>query len=141
MENFVIKTYNANSICELPKFYVLCKGLNSGKPLFEPCPNSFVIICTSEELKLQLYWLCYSLWKLKSFHPHLIGSFIPFIRIKEFRTILENYFTYSENKSPGKVLRITKQLNDISLLEEGLKRKLYLVQELRDSVLKEYLRR
>ena len=139
MENFIIKSYNVNHICEASKFYILCKGLNSGKPLSEPCPNCFIVICTSEEQKQQLYWICFCFWKLKRFQPHLIGSVIPFLRIKDFRNMLQNYLLSVSNKKSDKIKYLTKNLNDIKLLEERLIKKLTLIQEMKNSVLKEYL--
>lgn len=64
-------------------FFVLNKGLNSGKPLTEPCPNCFVIECNSAAEKEHLYWVFYSLWQGQKFREIQIGSVIPFIRKKE----------------------------------------------------------
>lgn len=71
------------------EFYVLNKGKNSGKPLHSPCPNCFVVHCRSEEEYETYYWLCYALWQGHTFRPHLIGSVIEFIRLPEFKKVLE----------------------------------------------------
>lgn len=44
MKTFVVKTYKAGTEFEKPHFYILNKGLNSGKPLIEPCPNCYVYL-------------------------------------------------------------------------------------------------
>ena len=50
------------------EFYALSKGLNSGKPLENPCPNCFVISCRNAE-EMDVYRsLLFGLWKLKAFH-------------------------------------------------------------------------
>ena len=55
MTKFTLKTYNPAAKTELPHFYILCKGKNSGKPLSEPCPNCFVLTAKSEEEKQFLF--------------------------------------------------------------------------------------
>src|SRR5690606_2848254 len=55
----------------------LNKGLNSGKPLNEPCANCFVIVFSSDEEKESHYWTAFSLWKSKFWHP--------FLRLPEFK--------------------------------------------------------
>jgi len=67
------------------EFYILSKGLNSGKPLLTPCPNSFVCICKSQEQKDFYFWLLFGLWKAKYFHQFLTGSVIPFIRLSDLK--------------------------------------------------------
>ena len=79
-------------------FFILNKGLNSGKPLYEPCPNCFVVIFSNNEDKESYYWLSYSLWKSKFWHQFLVGSVIPFLRIHEFKS----EFDRSEERCVGK---------------------------------------
>ena len=49
MITFQLKTYNEKKEETKPHFYILCKGLNSGKPLEKPCPNCFCCVCENEE--------------------------------------------------------------------------------------------
>ncbi|MFN0082813.1 MAG: DUF6943 family protein [Ferruginibacter sp.] len=79
------QTYSVKNQSTGFEFYILSKGLNSGKPLTTPCPNSFVCICKNEEQKDFYFWLLFGLWKAKHFHQFLTGSVIPFIRINEFK--------------------------------------------------------
>jgi hypothetical protein len=67
-------------------FYILCKGLNSGKPLeLHLAPNCFVIACKNSD-EMDFYkTLAFGLWKAKHFHQFLAGSVIPFIRIADFK--------------------------------------------------------
>ena len=71
------------------QFYVLSKGLNSGKPLEKPCPNCFVITVKNDEEKEFLFWLCWGLWQSKKFHHLHTGSVIPFVRLHEFKAFLK----------------------------------------------------
>ncbi len=88
MIDFNITTYNSDKEYKGFQFYILNKGLNSGKPLENPCPNCFVCTCQSEEEKNQLHWLMFGLWQGKIFDQHLVGSVIPFIHIRHIKSIL-----------------------------------------------------
>ncbi|MEI2693704.1 MAG: hypothetical protein V9E90_01410 [Saprospiraceae bacterium] len=91
-----ITCYNPNIPVPLFYFYILSKGLNSGKPLDQPCPNCFIAVCDSKKDRDRFYWLCYSLWQSRSIEHHLIGSVIPFIRISIYRAILSKAFKSSQ---------------------------------------------
>lgn len=109
MIDFKLLSYRNGINSDLPHFFILNKGYNSGKPLTEPCPNCFILILNNEEIKNQVFWILYSLWKAKYWHYHLIGSVIPFIRISEFKkelsTILKIY-----NSNKAEVEKNTKML-------------------------------
>ena len=83
------QTYSPKNQATEFEFYILCKGLNSGKPLTAPCPNSFVCICKNQKQKDFYFWLLFGLWKAKHFHQLLTGSVIPFIRIDEFKSTIK----------------------------------------------------
>ena len=80
------QTYSVKNQSTGFEFYILSKGLNSGKPLTAPCPNSFVCICKNEEQKDFYFWLLFGLWKAKHFHQFLTGSVIPFLRISDLKS-------------------------------------------------------
>ena len=102
------------------EFYILCKGLNSGKPLETPCPNSFVCICKNQDEKDFYFWLLFGLWKAKHFHQLLTGSVIPFIRIDEFK---KEVATQAEQVSKQHQA-YTNTINQIKLLEQKEKQML-----------------
>jgi hypothetical protein len=83
--NFIIKTHRLGTSYTKPHFFILNKGLNSGKPHHEPFTNSFVIIFQNKEDAENLYYIAYSLWKSNFWRQHLIGSVIPFLRIINFK--------------------------------------------------------
>ena len=76
--NFIVKTHKKDTIYNKPHFFVLNKGMNSGKPQNEPFTNSFVVIFDSEADSENIFWIAYSLWKSKFWHQHLVGSEISF---------------------------------------------------------------
>ena len=94
-----IYSYNPKKSSNQFDVYILCKGLNSGKPLEKPCPNCFVISCKNSD-EMDFYkTLSFGLWKAKHFHQFLIGSVIPFIRISDFKsTIKAQAEAVSKNK-------------------------------------------
>ncbi len=84
MSNFIIKTHQKNTLYTKPHLFILNKGMNSGKPQKDPFTNSFVVIFQNEEDCESIYFVAYSLWKTKFWHPYLVGSVIPFLRLPNF---------------------------------------------------------
>lgn len=82
-----ITTYRGKSADK--SFYVLNKGINSGKPMEQPCANCFVVTCTDDNLEYW-FWLTWGLWKSKSFHPLLRGSVIEFITVDDYRNTIRD---------------------------------------------------
>jgi len=107
------------------EFYILCKGLNSGKPLDKPCPNSYV---------------SFGLWKAKHFHQLLTGSVIPFIRIDEFK---KEVATQAEHVSKQRTA-YAKTIDKIKLLEQKekqLQQYLAVIQDVKRATIYRYLKR
>ena len=98
-------------------FFVLNKGLNSGKPLDEPCPNCYVCECTNEEDKEALYWICFALWQSHQLKQHLIGSVILYIRKKEFFNLVRDALIKAQAKPElfEKALVLLKTVNEKDL--------------------------
>ena len=85
MPNFIVKTHRKDTIYLKPHLFILNKGMNSGKPQKEQFTNSFVVIFEKEEDCESLFFVAYSLWQTKFWHPFLIGSVIPFLRLPDFK--------------------------------------------------------
>ena len=49
MLNFIIKTYQKDTLYSKPHLFIINKGMNSGKPQKEPFTNSFVVIFQNEK--------------------------------------------------------------------------------------------
>jgi hypothetical protein len=137
MSTFIVKSSTAKTETSKPHFYVLNKGLNSGKPLQLPCPNCFIIQTEIEEFKETLYWITFALWRTNSFHHFLIGSVIPFIRIGHYKQrIIEKLQVVQLN--PIKFSETIKQLSFIEMKEKQLKENLKLIQELKRAYVYSY---
>ncbi len=133
MLNYKLKTHRLEAVYNQPHFFILNRGLNSGKPLEQSCPNCFVCLCNLEEEKNQLYWILFGLWQGKSFHPYLVGSVILLIRIDDVTDVI-NHALKKLHLSPEKFTKniatirkvhehailIQKQLDTIKQLKQAL---------------------
>lgn len=121
MSNFNMITYREDGVYTGPHFYILNKGLNSGKPLKKPCPNCFVMMCNNENEKESLYWIVYSLHQGKRFQIALVGSVIPFIRKNDLIKIITEAHSATFNK-PEAVKKTVSSLLQLEQQKENYKR-------------------
>lgn len=84
-----IKCHKLGRSYERPHFFILSKGMNSGKPLERDCPNCFVFIAADKAERDFYFWLSFGLWKSKAFHQFLTGSVIQFLRIADLEKVLQ----------------------------------------------------
>ena len=97
MSTFELKTHKSGRTYSNPHFFILNKGLNSGKPLANPCPNCFVVTTKTEETKNTLFHLSMML-QIGGFYTfYLKGSVIPFITINDCRNTLIKGLKSSDN--------------------------------------------
>ena len=130
MKTFNIKSFSEGNQSQKPHFFALNKGMNSGKPLLQPCPNCFKIEAQNEEQKETLYWVSFALWKAKAFHPFLVGSVIPFIRIGDFSQLISEKLELVK-ASPAEFSATIEKLRFIELKEKQFLQNLQLIQELK----------
>ena len=140
MSTFTVKTGRIGLDISKPHFYILSKGMNSGKPLNLPCPNCFVFITETEEDKEFYYWLIFGLWNSKAFHQFLRGSVIPFIIIGELKKCIE---TGAEEAKANlsKFLEAVKVLKFLDLKEKQFKQNLQLISEAKRAIFYRYKRK
>lgn len=137
--NIKIKTNNPKNNIKQPHFYILNKGLNSGKPLTSACPNCFIIIVDTYELKEDLYWLCYGLWQAKAYYMYLRGSVIPFIIISEFKKVL--FQACNKIQQEQKQFKKTiKALQSLQSKREEYLRNIALIDNLKEVVMQAYIK-
>ncbi|KAB1068996.1 hypothetical protein F6U93_04375 [Tamlana haliotis] len=123
MSSFEIKTHQIGRTYSNPHFFILNKGQNSGKPLEQPCPNCFVIITTSEEVKNNLYHLTMMLQLGQYFSYCLKGSVIPFITKNDCSKIINKAFNMNN-------LILKKQLKTMQILNQKEAEYLFLLQKI-----------
>jgi hypothetical protein len=140
MLNFIIKTHQKNTTYTKPHLFLLNKGMNSGKPQKEPFTNSFVIIFEKEKDCENLYFVAYSLWQTKFWHPHLVGSVIPFLRLNDFKKA----FFQNANLMMEEHETHIKHIEALKLLEQKEKQfheNINLINDLRRTILYRYCKR
>ena len=140
MLNFIIKTHRAGTIYTKPHLFILNKGMNSGKPQKDPFTNSFVIIFQNEEDLESLFFIAYSLWQTKFWHPFLVGSVIPFLRLLDFKNeiIPKASLMMSEHNEHLKNVAALKLLEQ---KEKQFHENINLINDLRRVILYRYCRK
>lgn len=93
----VIKSYHPKIFLPDHHFFILSKGLNSGRPQDQPCPNCFVAYCNDKDEREFFYWLSYALWQCGTFKIYLVGSVIPFLRISDLKHCLWTGYRNASN--------------------------------------------
>jgi hypothetical protein len=140
MLNFIIKTHRVGTIYTKPHLFILNKGMNSGKPQKEPFTNSFVIILQNQEELESLFFIAYSLWQTKFWHPFLVGSVIPFLRLPDFK----NEFNPKASLMMSEHNEHIKNVAALKLLEQKEKQfhqNSNLINDLRKVILYRYCRK
>jgi len=132
MLTYQIKTHQLNRTYNQPHFFVLNKGLNSGKPLEKPCPNCFVIIAQNNEAKKELFYISMALQMSKKFEYFLKGSVIPFITISDTKKVITaGLKNYTSKQWQIKI----DQLKKIMTYEQNLKQQLNTISKLKMALL------
>ena len=140
MLNFIIKTHRVGTVYTEPHLFVLNKGMNSVKPQKEPFTNSFVIILQNQEDLESLFFIAYSLWQTKFWHPFLVGSVIPFLRLPDFK----NEFIPKASSMMSEHNEHIKNVAALKLLEQKEKQfhqNINLINDLRKVILHRYCRK
>lgn len=133
MSTYEIKTHQVGRTYNAPHFFILNKGLNSGKPMVGPCPNCFVLTTQSQEQREQLFYLCLSLKIGKYFAYYLKGSVIPFICITDTKAVFKNALqNYEQQQWATKV----KKLKKITAFEKNLQQQLKAISKLKIALLR-----
>ncbi|WP_298152332.1 hypothetical protein [Flavobacterium sp.] len=138
MQNLMIKSHKPNQMYFGDYIFILNKGLNSGKPMYEPCPNCFVLIFPNAEEKESYYWLSYSLWKAKFWHLHLVGSVIPFLRICDFKKEFDSK-TRMMLQEQEEHLKSVKALRLLEQKEAQFHKNLALINDMKRVILYRYI--
>ncbi len=136
-KTFSLKTYTANQQISQPHFFILNKGLNSGRPSEKPNPNCFVLSTSSVENKEFFYWLLFGLWQSNAFHPYLRGSVIPFIIIQELQKVIIQASEKAQ-ANPAKFNKAISSLKQLDLLEKAYQKNLRLIKQARQMVFYKY---
>ena len=128
MSTYEIKTHQVGRTYSAPHFFILSKGLNSGRPMNQPCPNCFVITTAAEPTRESLYYLCLSLKTGQYFSYYLKGSVIPFISISDAKKVIDK--AIQSNPEQQWNIKLQK-LKKIEAFEANLKQQLSAISQLK----------
>jgi hypothetical protein len=114
--------------------------MNSGKPQKEQFANSFVLIFEKESDCENIFFVAYSLWQTKFWHPFLIGSVIPFLRLPDFKKEFnpQSSLMMVEHEQHLKNIAALKLLEK---KERQYKEDIHLINDLRKAILYRYCRK
>ena len=127
-----IKTHKGKLVHQA-HFFLLNKGMNCGKPLFQPCANCFVLLADSEKEKEFYYWLCFALWQTKKFEHYLVGSVIPFIHIADLKNVIAEVKGKADKK-PAQYQKSLALLIDIDRKSRILAEQLQLIAQVKKAM-------
>jgi len=117
--------------------YILSRGRNAGKPLFEPCPNCFILYVRDTEELETYYWTFYAFWKHGFFHPHLYGSVIEMLRLCDLKTLMRKFIQPAFEKSCHSPEMVAK-FKATWELEQKIIQQAKALEELRYSLVRRY---
>lgn len=137
MDTIFIKTHQTGAHYAKPHFFILSKGINSGKPQNEPFTNSFVLVFQTETQKEDLFWITMILWKSKFWHQFLRGSVIPFLALHEFKKEFNPKVTrlLREHEQHQKNIQALKRLQE---QENHHNKNIHLINELKNAIMMRY---
>lgn len=135
-----IKTHKSGKMYNQPHFFILNKGLNSGKPFNHYVCNSFVFLADDENEKEFFYFLLLGLWELRFFRKHLIGSVIDYIRLGDLIDVIEQTLN-AVNTGNRSFSDIQKTLAQIESSKTSLQKQLDYLMQLRKSLFYKYLKK
>ena len=121
-----ISCFHAKSAPKGAHFFIQAKGLHAGRPLRNAIPNAFLVEVSSAEELENWYWLTFMLYTSKQFQPHIGGSVIPFIRIKDVKTLLMR-----NPARPAEIAKIAASLKEVEKLEKIFEFKLKTIRDLK----------
>ena len=132
-----ITTYSPDQKRSTFAFFILNKGMNSGKPMEHPCPNCFTFNATDQTEKDHYYWLCFGLWQSKSLHPYLNGSVIPFIHLRDLNQVIKQA-SEKAMATPANFQKTVEALKILDQHEKQYHRNLLLISEAKKAIFANY---
>lgn len=136
---YTIKTNSPNLKNGKPHFFILNKGMNSGKPLTIPCPNCYIFTAENEKEKEFYFWLIFGLWKSKAFHFYLRGSVIPFIILRDLNKCIQTGELSAQSDLTG-FYKAVEALKILDLTEKQYLKNLQLIKEARRALFYRYIK-
>lgn len=136
----IISTYNSKDPPNPAySFFILSKGLNSGRPMSRPCANCFIVKAVNVQDRERFYSYAYLLWKADKFSEFLVGSVIPFLRIDDYRKVffdtLKNPILDHKN-----IKNVINQVITLKNKQTSLLKEIEIYKRLEDSIIRRYIK-
>jgi len=139
MKQFTLKTYRNSASVELNSFYILNKGMNSGRPHPKPFVNCFTFMADSPEEMEMFYWITFAAWQAKLFHPYIKGSVIPYVSIMDVVQVI-NEASKKCVVNPDRVGNLLKTFHTLNQLETKYERLAKLTTEAKRSAALKFIK-
>lgn len=136
-----IKTHKSGRVYNQPHFFILNKGLNSGKPFKHHVVNSFVFLADDEEEKEFYYFVLWGIWELRLLRPYLLGSVIEFVRLGDVVDVLQEVVNAVNTGNRKSFADVERTLSQIEVSKNNLHQQLSYLMQVRKSVFRSALRR
>ena len=134
-----IKTHKSGKMYNQPHFFILNKGLNSGKPFRHYVCNSFVFLADNNDERDFYYFLLLGIWELRLFRPYLKGSVIEYVRLGDIIDVLDETLN-AVNTGNRSFVDVRNSLVQIDVLQTNLQLQLSNLMQLRKSIFYKYLK-
>ena len=134
-----IKTHTQGKIYSQPHFFILNKGLNSGKPFNHYVCNSFVFLADDKNERDFYYFMLQGIWELRLLRPYLKGSVIEFVRLGDVIDVIEETLN-SVNTGNRSFSDVQNTLAQIEAHQNNLQQQLSHLMQLRKSLFYKYLK-
>jgi hypothetical protein len=129
MSPFIVRCFKQGSPKPTNAFFILSKGINTGRPSWEPCPNCFVLTCSDHTELNNYFWLVYSLWAGGKFRLYLVGSVIEFIHLRDLKCLIQDMASKVTD-----VNKIGSTMQHLLQLEINLQNQLQLIRKAKQAV-------
>ena len=135
-----IVTHRPDAVYLANVVFILSKGNNAGKPLNKACQNCFAVEFEQIEDVERFKSLCQILLQSQVFSQYLKGSVIPFISIRDFRSIVSRYLELVNNLPDG-FSHLVEVLSAIAEQEQKNRSMLSLLSQCRMALIADFTRR
>ena len=135
-----IKTHKSGKMYNQSHFFILNKGLNSGKPFRHYVCNSFVFLADNNDERDFYYFMLLGIWELRLLRPYLKGSVIEFVRLGDVIDVLDETLN-AVNTGSRSFSDVQKSLVQIDALQTNLQTQLTYIMQLRKSLFYKYLKK
>lgn len=129
MQPFSVKCHQPGRATAPNSFYILSRGMNTGRPSYTPNRNCYVLTCAQQDLELY-YWVVFSLWYTRKFEPYLRGTCVELMLINDLKDLIAKAVNNSD-----KIMQQLPVLQKMLTLETKMQKQIQLIKKSRHVLL------